>query len=151
MYDILLRAHSGLRWIVLILLVATVVMSIHALFTNKEFSSGDKKVALFTLIFTHIQLVLGLILYFISPWVKAAMADMGAAMKDPQLRFWVVEHFTLMLIAIILITIGYSSSKRAKSNLKKYRRLGIFYAIGLVLILVAIPWPFREAIGRGWF
>jgi hypothetical protein len=151
MYDILLRAHSGLRWVVLILLVATVIMSIHALFTNKEFSSGDKKVALFTLIFTHIQLVLGLILYFISPWVKAAMADMGAAMKDPQLRFWVVEHFALMLIAIILITIGYSSSKRAKSNLKKYRRLGIFYAIGLVLILVAIPWPFREAIGRGWF
>ena len=152
-YDVLLKAHSGLRWIVLVLLIAAIAKSIGALSSKRGFTDGDKKIALFALIVTHLQLVIGLVLYFISPLIKGAMYDMGAAMKSNVLRFWAVEHLSLMILAIILITIGYSSSKRAKTDLKKFKRLAVFYTIGLVLILVSIPWPFREEIGAGreWF
>lgn len=142
MYEILKHAHSGLRWIVLALLVVTVISAFSKRKSGNEMKSEDKKMPLFTLIGTHIQLILGLILYFISPYVVFA----AETMKDSVRRFYTVEHISLMLIAIILITVGYSKAKKAGS----WKPIFTYYLIGLLLILASIPWPFRN-LGAGWF
>ena len=88
----------------------------------------------------HIQFAIGIVLYIVSPIVKAALADMGAAMKDEALRFAAVEHVTVMLLAVIAITVGRVWSKKAKLDDMKHRRSLICYAIGFVLIIAGIPW-----------
>lgn len=150
MYTGLLHLHSTLRYLVLILLVIAVIKAFTSWQGKKEFTAGDKKIYLFTLIATHIQLLLGLILYFVSPIVDQVYADFGAAMKNAMLRFWGVEHFIGMLIAIILITIGYSTSKRATDAVVKHKKVAIFFLLGLVIILISIPWPF-SSVARPWF
>jgi hypothetical protein len=150
MYIGLLHLHSALRYVVLILLIIAVIKALIAWRSKKNFASSDKKLYLFTLVAVHIQLLIGLVLYFVSPIVDQAYADFGAAMKNPALRFWAVEHFTVMLVAIILITIGYSSSKKATQDVTKHMRVGLFYLIGLALILISIPWPF-SSVPRPWF
>jgi NADH:ubiquinone oxidoreductase subunit 2 (subunit N) len=145
MYEGLGHAHSGLRWIVLLLLILAVGIAFRKLRSGRPFGDSDRRFALFALIATHLQLVLGLILYFISPNVQF----ISGMMKDPILRFYTVEHISLMLIAIALITIGYSKAKRRETADGKFRAIATYYSLGLVLILVAIPWPFRE-LGAGW-
>src|SRR5690606_15087699 len=105
MYVGFLHLHSALRYVVLILLIIAVIKAWMNWQGKKEFKPGDKKIYLFTLIAAHIQLLVGLVLYFISPIVDQVYADFGAAMKDAMLRFWGMEHFVMMLLAIILITI----------------------------------------------
>jgi len=144
MYPGLVHAHSGLRWIALILLLAAVAVAIGKWQGRSGYTDGNRKLYLFTLIAVHTQLLIGLVLYFISPKV-----DFGL-LSDKLYRFYTVEHTTGMLIAIVLITIGYSRSKRATDPTTKQRLVGIFYGLGLLLILASIPWPFRIP-GAGWF
>lgn len=152
MYEILTRSHSGLRWIVLALLIAAIVKSIGGISSGRSFGEGDRKLVLFSMVVLHIQLIIGLIMYFMSPNVEVALADMGSAMKNPALRFVAVEHISMMILAIALVTFGYSRAKRASNSISKFRRIAIFYTIGLILILAAIPWPFRaEEIAKPWF
>lgn len=137
--------HSGLRWVVLILLIA----AIYNAFSKKNggtWGAKDKKITLFAMVFTHIQLLAGLALYFTSEKVQFV----EGFMKNPVYRFYGVEHILLMLIAIALITVGYSKAKRAASDAKKFGAVATFYLIGLILILASIPWPFRN-LGAGWF
>ncbi len=145
MYNGLLHMHSGLRWVVLVLLIA----AIYNAFSKKKsgaWTPKDKKITLFAMVFTHIQLLAGLALYFTSEKVQFV----EGFMKNPVYRFYAVEHITLMLIAIALITVGYSKAKRAASDAKKFSAVATFYLIGLILILASIPWPFRN-LGAGWF
>lgn len=144
MYSGIVHAHSGLRWLVLVLLVAAVFTALGRWQGRNSFTEGNRKLYLFTLIAVHTQFLLGLILLFISPKVNFSM------MSDKLYRFFSVEHTTGMLIAIVLITIGYSRSKRADSDTKKHRLVGIFFGVGLLLILASIPWPSRS-LGAGWF
>ena len=146
MYSGLVHAHSGLRWFVLIFLVLALVKCISGWMGNKEFVEGDRKTALFALIFTHVQLLLGFGLYYISP--KVSFAE--GAIKVALTRFYTVEHMSMMVLAVILITVGYSTSKRAATSLAKHKRVAIWYGLGLLIILAAIPWPFR-GLGAGWF
>lgn len=146
MYNGLVHAHSGLRWIVLILLVIAIYKAISGWTSKKEFKEGDRKIFLFTLIFTHVQLILGFLLYFISP--KVAFTE--GFMKITMLRFYAVEHLVTMLLAIALITIGFSAAKRLEDHTAKFKKLAIFYGVGLLLMLAGIPWPFRD-LGAGWF
>jgi len=145
----LLHIHSLLRYIILILLLITIFKSFSGWFGKKEYTPGDKKLALFTLISAHLQLVVGLVLYFISPNVKAGLADMATTMTSPVLRFWTVEHISMMIIAIICITIGYSLAKRGKDDQAKHKRIAIFFLLALIIIFMAIPWPW-SAVARGW-
>ena len=152
MYEILLRSHSGLRWVVLALLVGAIVKSAMGMNSGKKFEGIDNKLSLFAMISVHIQLLLGLGLYFISPFVKAAMEmGMGEAMKDSVMRFWLVEHLFGMLIGITLITIGRIASKKASDDKAKFKKVAVYFALGLLAILITIPWPFRELLVRGWF
>lgn len=152
MYTGLLHFHSLLRWILLLLLI-TVVYKAYTGWTSRHgFTENDRKMSLYTLMAAHLQLVLGVILYFISDLVRGARMDMAVAMKNSVMRFWVVEHLLIMLLAIVSITIGYSKSKRATTDQARFRYLAIFFGIALVLIILGIPWPFRETgQGRGWF
>ena len=145
MYTGLVHAHSGLRWIVLVLIVLAVIKAAGGLSGNKSFD-GVRKLGLFALIATHIQFVIGLVLYFLSPKVQFVAETMG----DSVLRFYAMEHLVTMLIAVVLITVGYSRSKRGLTDVSKYKSLFWFYLIGLVIMLSGIPWPFRD-LGAGWF
>lgn len=144
--EILRHAHSGLRWLVLISIIIAIINAIGKTGGQKAFTDKDKKTGLFALIFTHLQLLLGLLLYFTSPKVVFS----SEAMKSDVLRFFLVEHSLLMLIAVALITIGYSRSKRALEPGKKFKSILIFYVLGLLLMLIGIPWPFMD-YGTSWF
>lgn len=144
MYLPLLKSHSGLRW----LLLASFLLTLVELFRQSNATRNQKKIkylALTTLIISHVQILLGLTLYFISPKVVFA----ASAMKDSVQRFFLIEHISLMLISVILITIGYAGWKRANSEFAN-RKLFRYYFISFLLILLSIPWPFRIA-GSSWF
>ncbi|MEL6140385.1 MAG: cytochrome B [Bacteroidota bacterium] len=149
LYTIIDHAHSGLRWVVIVLLIAAILRA----FSKRRGGSlypGKDQVALFAFVSTHIQLLLGLILYFfLSPYVRFE-GGMSAIMGDTVTRFYTVEHFVGMLLAIGLITFGYLRAKRQAELNKGWRTIGVYYLIGLIIILVSIPWPFRN-LGAGWF
>lgn len=148
-YNFILKSHSGLRWIILILLLASIFMAFGGKKSGKPFMQ-NKKVYMFAMISVHIQLLIGLMLYFISPAVKMALSNFGAAMKIAPLRHVALEHLVMMLVSVALITIGYSKSKKATEDSKKHHAIFLFYTIALICILVSIPWPFR-GWGHGWF
>lgn len=141
MYSGLLHAHSGLRWLVLISLILAIILAFYGWITKKEWKSADSKAGLFLMIFMDLQFLVGLILYvFVSPTTKLAFRDFGAAMKNADLRFYAVEHILMMIIALVLVHIGRSRTKKDIPSLKKHRTAAIFYTLSLLIILMAIPW-----------
>jgi hypothetical protein len=144
MYQGLVHAHSGLRWILLLMLVVSILTALSN--SRKPDGGNSGKLYLFTMIVTHIQLLLGVSLYFMS---QKVMFNENT-MSNPFTRFYTVEHTVGMLVAIILITLGYRGFK-SKSGALKDRRVFVMYFLGLIIILLSIPWPFREQLGAGWF
>lgn len=138
--NILVHTHSGLRYVVLALLIAAVSMAYSNWQNNNP---SDSKIYSYALIATHIQLLIGLILYVMSPKVDFDMVG------EKLYRFFTIEHILMMIIAVILITVGRVRSRKVEGA-AKHRTILYFYAMGLILILVAIPWPFRN-LGAGWF
>ncbi len=136
MYNFIQKLHSGWAYLALLLLFIALINALIGQLSNKEFLPKDKKISLFALIAIHIQLVIGLILYLVSPIGKASFGQM----KDAALRLTSLEHPLINIIAIAFITIGWSRHKRAVTNANKFGSISVFYAIGLVLILVRIPW-----------
>jgi len=135
LYTFLQQFHSGWAYLALLLLVVAVVNAIIGFTSKKEFTAKDRKIALFGLIGAHIQLLVGLILYFVSPLGLA-----GFSMKVTEARFISLEHPVLNIIALSLITIGWSKHKKAATSELKFKSFAIFYTLGLVLILARIPW-----------
>lgn len=131
--------HSGLAYLVLLGLVLSVLVFFIKRMKKKEFRKSDRVLALVSLIFTHLQLVFGLILYFFGPMGLRLFGTEGL-MKDSTLRLYAVEHISVNLIAVILITVGYSKAKRMENSKGKFGNLSLFYLLGLVLILSRIPW-----------
>jgi len=146
MYNALKHAHSGFRWLVLALLVYAVINAFMKWRNGSSYVEADKKAGLFAMVFFHIQFLIGLVLFFISPLVSFA----DGFMKNSATRFFTMEHTVMMLIAMALITIGYSKSKKQDNPSLKFKTTFIFYAIALLVVLLAIPWPFR-GLGAGWF
>lgn len=142
MYNFIQKLHSGWAYLALLLLIVAVVISISGLIRKKEFSANDRKIGLFALVFAHIQLLFGLFLYFISPlgYSNIGTLGMGEVMKNAALRQTVIEHPITNIIAIILITIGWSKHKKATMAAQKFKSIAIFYGIALVLLLSMIPW-----------
>ena len=141
MYTGLLHTHNMFRWLVLIALVLAVIFAFAGWFGKKQWSKRDNITGWLLTIFTDIQFLTGIILYaFISPITKVAFADFGAAMKNADLRFYAVEHILMMIVALVFIHVGRSKSKKSTNPVKQHRAAAIFYTIGLLLILAAIPW-----------
>ncbi|AOW08586.1 hypothetical protein [Flavobacterium gilvum] len=136
MYAIIQKFHSGWAYIALLVLVIAVVNAILGMASKKEFTAKDRKIALFGLIVTHIQLLIGLVLYFVSPLGLASLGQMS----DKSLRLTSLEHPFVVIIAIILITIGWSKHKKLTTDESKFKTFSIFYGLGLVLILSRLPW-----------
>jgi len=130
-YEILKSAHSGWRYLVIILLLVAFINALMGFLGRKPYTEGNRKLNVFALISAHIQLVLGLIIYFMNGWYKV---DSSIA----QLRYWKMEHISMMLVAIILITVGNARSKRVDSALMKHRTIFIYFGFALVLITAAI-------------
>lgn len=142
MYSTLLILHNLLRWGVLLFGLYAIIRSAAGI-SKKNFTSADSKAQVFFVMFCHTQLLLGLVLYFISPNVNAALANgMGAAMKDSYSRLIAVEHISVMVIAIALIQAGRSISKKATDPVAKHKKALIFFSIGILLILSRIPWSY---------
>ncbi len=146
MYTGLLHLHNLLRWVILILLVIAMVQAFMA--RSGQSAGGLKKTSLFLLIAAHLNLLIGLYQYFVGPWGFKTIQTYGMSevMKNTALRFWAVEHITGMLIAIIMITIA-----RGKVKKLQYVSARTLYLVALLIILVTVPWPFRESIGRALF
>ncbi|MDE0560320.1 hypothetical protein OU792_10015 [Algoriphagus sp. NF] len=139
MYTGLQHAHSGLAYLVLIALIVVIFLMLIGSLSGREFTEKDRKIALIAFILSHVQLLLGLILYFVSP-VGLSLLQGGGAMSDPAARLTALEHPLINIVAIVLITIGYSRAKKAQTSRAKFRSIYMLYAVGLVLILSRIPW-----------
>lgn len=150
-YTGFLHLHSFLRWIALLLIIVSVIFAFQGLLRKRSFTKTDDRLSLFTMISFHLQLLVGIVLYFVSPVVEAARQDFSTSMKDPVLRFFLVEHAFAMIIAIALVTVGRIRSRKAESDRGKFVQLAIFYTIALIIVLWAIPWPFTlVGAGRSW-
>lgn len=133
--------HSILAAFVIIAIAMVVFNAVMSLKREEKFKAGDRKLRLVALILTHIQLLTGLVTYYISPWYQTLKnVGMGKAMKDAELRLMTVEHPLTMIVAIVLITIGWSRHKKLAEDQAKFKSFAIFYGIAFVLILSRIPW-----------
>lgn len=140
MYTGLQHAHSYIAFAALILLIVASINAIIGMTSNKEFKDGDRKLSLFALIFTHTQLLIGLILYFKSPLVRIFESPMEEVMKNADLRLYAIEHPLINIIAVVLITIGWSRHKKMTTSKAKFKSIAIMFALGTILILSRIPW-----------
>jgi hypothetical protein len=138
MYTGFQHLHSALAYLVLALVLIVILTALTGKLSGKPFSSSLKRLALWSMVALHIQFIIGLSLYFLSPLGYSALS--GAAMSDSLLRLFTVEHPTTMLLGIILITVGHARMKRSVNDDKKYMQLILFYTLGLVLMLSRIPW-----------
>ena len=133
--------HSYWAYLAVLLLVLAFVNALIGLTKNKEFSDKDLRISLFTLIVIHIQLILGFIVYYVSPYYESMREiGMSATMKDAVIRLYTVEHPLMMILAIVLITIGFSKHKKQTTDKGKFKTLTIFYGLGLLFVLSRIPW-----------
>jgi hypothetical protein len=134
MYPGLLLIHSTLRYFVLILLIIVIVQSLVGWLNKKPYGPIENRIGLFLFITTHTQLLIGILLFFVSPFVQFS----GNAMKDPSTRYWLVEHNTAMIIAVVLITLARSTSKKMTDPIAKHKRMFIFNTVALVIIIATI-------------
>jgi heme A synthase len=141
MYNTVKIMHSYWAYLVLIVLILAVLNALYKSFSGKEYEAKDFRISLFTLIVSHIQLLMGVLLYFVSPRLDLfGELGMGGVMKDAISRLYLVEHPLINILAVVLITIGYSKHKKKLTSQSKLKMIAIFYTIALVLFLSRIPW-----------
>lgn len=143
----LIHIHSFVAWTLLVLLLVSIVSSFSAKRKGTSFGQPYKRIFLVTMILSHIQLALGFILYFTSSKVEFS----GQTMSEDLYRFFTLEHPLLMIVAVILVTIGYTRSRKAAEDRKGFNRIFVFYLIALGLILLRFPYQYLTGIGKGWF
>lgn len=150
MYNGLLHAHSGLRWIALVLILAAIFNAI-ASKSKGTYEKKDKLLNLFAMISLHTQLLIGLGLYFMNERLRISYAKGWMTSDDGIHRFFGMEHFIGMLLAIVVITIGRKKAEKSIENSDKHKKIITWYLIGLLIIIAFIPWPFRSALYGAWF
>lgn len=141
MYIGFLHLHSTLRWLLFIGLIIALIKYLAGWLGNKPWKKSDNGLGIVVVWLMDLQLITGLALYFfLSPVTKLALSNFGAAMKNADLRFYAVEHLSMMLIAVVLVHIGREKSKRARTDSGKFKIASIFFLIALMVIYAAIPW-----------
>ncbi|AYL98634.1 hypothetical protein [Mucilaginibacter celer] len=151
MYAFILALHSLIRWFVLASLLFALYRTYAGWLGNKPFSKFDNRVRIITAAIAHVQLLIGLGLYFISPVVSYFLNNFKEAVHNRQIRFFGMEHITMMLIGITLITIASAKAKRKTSDKEKFKTMAIWLTIALLVILSSIPWSFSPLISRPLF
>ncbi len=149
MYVFILTLHNIARWVALGLVVVATVRALIGWLGKREWSETDRKIGTLTTIGVDIQLLLGILLYFISPLTRLALQDFGAAMGVPDLRFFALEHVFYMLIAIVFAHLGSALPKRAQDSNAKFKRAAITFGPALLFILLGMPWfrPLLPGLG----
>ena len=140
MYNFIQKFHSGWAYVALLILMIAVCNAVIGLISKKEFTSKDRKIALFALIAIHTQFLVGIILYFISPNGLQMIQSVGMGGLTTESRLLALEHPLINIIAITLITIGWSKHKKLLTGESKFKTFSIFYGLALLLILSRIPW-----------
>lgn len=133
-YSFVQHLHSGFRYIVLVLFIYAIISAFIGWLGNRPYSNGNRLTNLFAMISAHTQLLIGIVLYFLSPLV----AFNSSTMKDPVTRYFTVEHWVMMVIAIAIITIGHSKSKKLTVPQDKHKIIALFYTLALLIIIVAL-------------
>lgn len=140
----MLHAHSGLRWVVLILLLVAIVKAISNIKSGK-YGKGEKMINLFAMVFVHIQVTIGIVLAFTS-----GKMNFAEGWKDiPYTRFLILQHLSGMIVAAVLLTIGRKRAEKQTDLSKRNKQIALWYLISLVIIIASIPWPFK-GFGNGW-
>ena len=143
----ILYVHSILRYFILLFAIVVVIQSLVGLMGKKKFQKPNKMIALFLLIFCDLQLLLGVVLYYYK-LVTSGMLQGGNVMKDPYIRFYAVEHSVSMIVAIILVHVGYSFIKKNVDDDRKFKRLFWCSFAALAIFLAMIPWEGKQVVGR---
>jgi len=140
MYSVVQFVHSYWAYLVVIVLIVATINALVKFFGKKEYGGRDMSFALFTLITMHIQLLIGLVLWFVSPNGLSAIKTNGMGGLSSAARQLAVEHPFLMIIAVVLVTIGYSKHKKQRLSTPKFKKIAIFYTLALIAIMAIIPW-----------
>lgn len=152
MDNLLQILHSWLRWLILIAAIWTIVRAIGGMIGHKRYTKADNRSNLFFMISMDVQFLVGIVLYFMEGWAKKWSGNIAAMMGNGFERFFAMEHVVMMLIALILVHVGRVSVKKANVDRKKHSRSLIYFGLALLVILAAIPWPFRAELGfHPWF
>ncbi|WP_367915895.1 hypothetical protein [Leadbetterella sp. DM7] len=147
-YSTLLPLHSLVRWLVLISLIIAIFLAFRGWFSKREFSRLDNSVRHWTATIAHIQLLIGIWLYLVSPVTDYFLHNFKEAVRLREIRFFGMEHSLMMLMAIVIITIGSAKAKRKPTDNGKFRTMAIWYSVGLLIILSSIPWAFSPFTSR---
>jgi hypothetical protein len=151
MYSTVIALHSLVRWLVLAGLLFTIFRAYHGWLSKKVFSQLDNAARHWTATIAHIQLLLGLWVYFISPVINYFLHHYKDAVHQRQTRFFGMEHSIMMIIAIVIITIGSAKAKRKRTDKEKFKTMALWFTVGLLIILTSIPWPFSPLVSRPYF
>ncbi len=139
MHSILSTLHSYNRYLILIALIFVLVSAFSGWLGRRPYGKVDDRASLILVSLSHLQLLIGLIMWaFTSPWTQTAFANFGLAMKDPNQRYWAVEHLVAMLLSIVLIQLGRTFSKKASDDLSKHRKTAIYTAIAALVVVVTL-------------
>ncbi len=147
----ILVLHNILRWAILLFGLWTIMNALSGVMSKRPYSLNDNRSNLLFMIGCDVQLLLGLILYFSNAWFDKLKSGMGPVMKNTTDRFFTVEHALMMIIAWVLVHVGRTSVKKASTDAAKHRKILLFFGLALLLILAAIPWPFRTEIAKPLF
>lgn len=137
---ILLALHNLLRWLIVVFAVVALVRALKGRDGGVEYATGAKRALSLLTMSLHLQLLLGLVLYAVSPVTQHAMADMASAMKDPSLRYFAVEHPTVMILGVVVATVTGVIARRGPDDVVRHRRAAIGIALTLALVLARMPW-----------
>ena len=151
MYTLLIYCHSFVRWLVLVSLVYSIYRAYKGYTLETSFGKTDNLIRHWTATIAHVQLVLGMIIYTQSPVIKYFWRNFKESMNVIDIAFFGLIHIGLMLLAIILITIGSAFAKRKQTDKEKFKTMLIWFSISLLIILIAIPWPFSPFANRPYF
>ncbi len=151
MYAILLGVHSATRYFVVVSLVIAILMATYGYTQKKAFSESYNSIRHWTATIAHIQLIVGMLLYFKSPIVLHFMKNTGEALKSVECLFFGLYHAVAMFVAIVLITIGSALTKRKKVDREKFKTMLVWFTIALIILFLAIPWPFSPFANRPYF
>jgi len=151
MYPVILALHSLVRWLVVVSLLFALFRAYRGWFSNNPFSRFDNTVRHWTATIAHTQLIIGGWLYFISPVVDYFLHNYKNAVHYAEIRFFGMEHSSMMLAGIVIITIGSAKAKRRRTDTKKFRTMATWFTIGLLIILCSVPWSFSPFVSRPSF
>jgi hypothetical protein len=142
LYSLVIVLHSLLRWAIVFIGIAAVVRALVGWFGNKHWTPGDERTGRSFAIAMDVQFLLGLLLYLgLSPVTTGAFRNMGGAMQNSAVRFFVAEHPVMALLALVLAHIGVARARKAATPQGKHKAAAIFFLIALVLVFLAVPWP----------